>query len=450
MKTLLTTLLSIMPLAALALASQNRAGSPQPPTQENYCIECHSNGDVWDKSQQRYFITAKNFAGDVHWQKGLRCTDCHGGDPTNPDVAAAHSKDAGFKAVKSPADVPAFCGNCHANIEYMKHYQASPRSDQLAEYWTSGHGKALKATGDPKVATCVSCHGKPHGSAEDPNNQGIRAVSDLESPVYHTRVAKTCAKCHADAKVMTGYQYHGRPLGHEQYAEWRSSVHGRALMDKGDLSAPTCNNCHGNHGAVPPAVGSVANACGACHGKIANLFADTRMKHRFGEKSLPGCATCHNSHNIQLPSDKMVGMRDGAVCMKCHENGKYGATLAGANAAREIRQGLDQLNQRIATAETTLAKAERLGMEVSAPKFELRNAVNALTNARTLLHSFAVKPVQAALADGEKAAVEVQGKADHALQEYTDRRIWLAGSLVPILIVIGMLLLYIRSLPAAK
>lgn len=58
--------------------------------------------------------------------------------------------------------------------------------------------------------------------------------------------------------------------------------------------------------------------------------------------------------------------------------------------------------------------------------------------------------MQAALADGEKAAVEVQGKADHALQEYTDRRIWLAGSLVPILIVIGMLLLYIRSLPAAK
>ena len=139
------------------------------------------------------------------------------------------------------------------------------------------------------------------------------------------------------------------------------------------------------------------------------------MKHRFEEEGLPGCATCHGSHKIQLPSDKMVGMRDGAVCMKCHENGKYGATLAGADAAREIRHGLDQLNQQIATAETTLAKAEQLGMEVSEPKFELRNAVNALTNARTLLHSFQVKPVEAALADGEKVAAEVQGKADHAL-----------------------------------
>ncbi len=57
---------------------------------------------------------------------------------------------------------------------------------------------------------------------------------------------------------------------------------------------------------------------------------------------------------------------------------------------------------------------------------------------------------EAALADGEKVATEVQGKADHALQEHTRRRVWLAASLVPILIVIGMLLLYIRTLPLAK
>ena len=185
----------------------------QPPAEESFCIQCHSNGDVWDKDQQRYFVTEKDLAGDIHWQKGLRCQDCHGGDPTNSDVAAAHSQDAGFKAVKSPADVPAFCGNCHANIEYMRRYRPSPRTDQLAEYWTSGHGKALKATGDPKVATCISCHDKPHGSGQDQGKHGIRAVDDLESPVYRTHVAKTCAKCHADEKVMAGYQYHGQPLG---------------------------------------------------------------------------------------------------------------------------------------------------------------------------------------------------------------------------------------------
>ena len=62
--------------------------------------------------------------------------------------------------------------------------------------------------------------------------------------------------------------------------QWRQSVHGQALLEKGDLTAPACNDCHGNHGAMPPGVDSVANACGTCHGKIANLFAETRMKHQ--------------------------------------------------------------------------------------------------------------------------------------------------------------------------
>ena len=191
MKTLLTVLLPMILLAAAA--RPEKPGPQPPPAEENMCIQCHGNSDVWDKSQLRFFVTEKNFAGDIHWQQGLRCQDCHGGDPTSTDFAAAHSPDKAFRAVKSPADVPAFCGNCHANIEYMRHYRPSPRTDQLAEYWTSGHGKRLKATGDPKVATCISCHGKPHGSGQDNGSHGIRAVDDLQSPVYHTQVAKTCA-----------------------------------------------------------------------------------------------------------------------------------------------------------------------------------------------------------------------------------------------------------------
>jgi hypothetical protein len=109
---------------------------------------------------------------------------------------------------------------------------------------------------------------------------------------------------------------------------------------------------------------------------------------------------------------------------------------------------LDELRQRIAKADATLTEAERLGMEVSQPKYDLRDASNDLTNARTLLHSFRVEPVSAAVASGETIAAEVQAKADHALREHTRRRVWLAGALVPITIVIGLLLLYIRKLPS--
>ncbi|MGA2259720.1 MAG: hypothetical protein ABSG53_34010, partial [Thermoguttaceae bacterium] len=50
-------------------------------------------------------------------------------------------------------------------------------------------------------------------------------------------------------------------------------------------------------------------------------------------------------------------------------------------------------------------------------------------------------------ADGEKVVTDVQGEADHALEEYQYRRYWLAVSLVPILMVIGLLVLYIRAMP---
>ncbi len=89
-------------------------------------------------------------------------------------------------------------------------------------------------------------------------------------------------------------------------------------------------------------------------------------------------------------------------------------------------------------------------MEVGQPRYELRAAVDALTNARSLIHTFQVKPVETALAGGAKVAAEVQNKAEPALQEHDYRRIWLAATLVPILLVIALLLLYIRSLPAAK
>jgi predicted CXXCH cytochrome family protein len=425
------------------------------PDADNSCIICHTTPDSWDPkdpSQYKFYIPADSIKNDLHWRKGLRCQDCHGGDPTMLDPKAHQAKDD-FHTVNrdgrlSPADVPDFCGRCHSNIEYMRHFNPSPRTDQLAEYWTSGHGKHLKK-GDVNVATCISCHDQPHGDAIDRKPHGIRPVNEPASPVYHTKVAETCKKCHSDKELMKGRMYNGKPLLCDEYDNWKKSVHGKALLEKGDLSAPTCNNCHGNHGAAPPQMDSVANACGACHGKIAALFSQTKMRHKFEAVGLPGCAACHGNHEIRQPSDDFLGMKQGAFCIRCHEPGKekYGATLAGAQAAEAIHAGLAQLKNGILHADETLAEAERKGMEVSEPKFNLQKASDALTNARTQVHSFKVDVVKKALGDGESVVKEVQGKADHALEEYQYRRYWLAVSLVPILIVIGLLVLYIRVLP---
>lgn len=408
------------------------------------CSVCHRKaGELW--SEATPVVEEKDLANDIHWQKGLRCHDCHGGSPTL-DQFKNHRDDPSFRSLQSRANVPAFCGHCHSNIETMRRYDPSARTDQEAEYWTSGHGRRLKASieaenaqPDAAVATCINCHG----------GHGILAVKNVNSPVYPTHVAETCAKCHSDEALMAGRTYQDRPLGHEQYQQWQQSVHGRALLEKGDLSAPACNDCHGNHGAMPLGVDSVANACGTCHGKISNLFAETRMKHIFEQVGLPSCATCHGSHLISQPQDEVLGMESNTLCFKCHnpENPKYGATLAGAEVARAMRARLDQLKGDIETADRMVREAERLGMEVRLPRFELRRAFDALTNARTQVHSFKPGPVELALNEGQAVTSEVRHLAEAALREHTYRRLWLAASLVPILLVIGLLVLYIRTVP---
>jgi hypothetical protein len=147
----------------------------------------------------------------------------------------------------------------------------------------------------------------------------------------------------------------------------------------------------------------------------------------------------------------MLGMESGAFCFNCHnpENPKYGATLAGAETARTMRDRLEQLKETIQVAESKVREAELLGMEVRGPRFDLRQAFDALTNARTQVHSFKPGPMEAALNEGLAVTSDVLRRAEAALREYTYRRLWLAASLVPILLVVVLLVLYIRTLPPA-
>lgn len=420
---------------AASLAAQVTAVLPT--AEESSCIKCHGESEIWEADRRRFFITEAHLVDDIHSQKGIQCHDCHGGNPESLNFREAHSAEAGYRVIASPQDIPRFCGHCHSNVEYMSRYQPSPKTNQEADYWTSGHGKRLKESAEAGVATCVSCHGR----------HGIQAVNDLTSPSYPTNVANMCATCHSDAEKMAGIEYHGRPIGHDQFDLWSTSVHAELLLKKGDLSAPTCNDCHGNHGAVAPDVNSVASACATCHVKIGELFENTAMKHRFDQANLPGCATCHGKHDIHQPTDDMLGLDQGAVCADCHIDGQHGATLAGALEAKRMSDALKQLKQLIANSEEKVERAEQLGMEVRKAKFRLHDARTALANARAAIHGFAPEPLQESIDQGLTVTEEVDASAEAAFREYTFRRVWLGLSLLPIGLVVCLLLLYIRTLP---
>ncbi|MDX1385819.1 MAG: cytochrome c3 family protein, partial [Thermoanaerobaculia bacterium] len=346
--------------AALA----QRAAAP-----ETSCIACHGNVELFGEEGAEL---VRGFAEGVHAKVGLSCHDCHGG---NPDPALAEDVDAAmdpgygeapYLGVVARRVQPALCGVCHSDPTFMRRYKPDARVDQEHEYWASQHGLAVRQ-GSDRAAVCVDCHGV----------HGILRPADPDAPVYPTRVAETCARCHADPERMAGVVLaDGRPLPVDQYARWSRSVHASSLLERGDLFAPTCNDCHGNHGAVPPGLDSIAFVCGQCHGREAELFRASGKHQAFEEHreyleaagedgcaacheepepaagvttphALTECSSCHRNHAVVRPTLAMLVPLPETPCAFCHE---------GPVAEGEEDAGVDDAQSGDATATAALGE----------------------------------------------------------------------------------------------
>jgi len=384
----------------------------------NTCLDCHS---ALEPPQQ---VTAEHFAADIHAQKGLTCASCHGGDPTKDDDQAM-SKAAGFRGQIKRSQIPELCASCHSDATYMHKFNPSLRTDQLAQSKTSVHGQRL-AKGDEQVAVCTDCH----------SVHGIRPAGDSRSSVHPLNVAATCSRCHSDAQRMKPYK-----LPTDQFAGYSASVHHEALAVRGDLSAPTCTTCHGNHGAAPPGVASVENVCSNCHAFQAQLFDASPHKTVFAAASLPGCVTCHSNHRIHHPTDAMLGTGPQSVCTNCHAEGDAGFKVAATTQEKLI--GLDTAIER---ADELLDRAERSGMDVSQAKLSQTQARDALTKARVTIHSVTVDRIMQDVQTGTKLAEQNLAAGNQALADRDFRRLGLGISVIVILLTIAGLWLYIREL----
>jgi hypothetical protein len=389
---------------------------------KNSCLDCHS------ALPDPYAVTSETFNEDIHAQKGLTCATCHGGDPTSDDPGVAMSKRAGWKGHIDRKQIPQLCGSCHSDPAYMKQFNPSLRTDQLSQYKTSVHGKRF-ATGDSKVAVCVDCH-----SVHD-----LKAPSDPRSKVNPVNVANTCAHCHADQEYMKAYN-----IPTDQFANYGKSVHHDALAVRGDLSAPTCSTCHGNHGAVPPGVDKVANVCSTCHVFQAQMYEKSSHRAAFERASLPGCVVCHSNHGITHPTDAKLGTGAEAVCMRCHAPG---------DVCDQARAGfltnLQQLEEAIKKADRSLAVAESSGMEVSEAQLAQSQARDSLTKARVTIHSFRKDLIEQDVKAGLDVADKDLQAGQKAMAERNYRRVGLSVSLVAITLMIIGLVLYIKRMESS-
>lgn len=307
----------------------------------------------------------------------------------------------------------------------MRKYNPSLRTDQLSQYKTSIHGK-LFSKGDTKVAVCIDCHGV----------HDLRPASDTRSKVNPLNVAQTCSRCHSNAEYMKGY---GIPT--DQFAKYNTSVHHEAMTVRGDLSAPTCTTCHGNHGAAPPGVSSVQNVCSTCHVFQAQMYDKSSHKAAFQSAGLPGCVVCHSNHAITYPTDAKLGTGPEAVCMQCHIPGD-----ACDQARAKMLSDLTQLDDAIQGANQVLGVAESSGMEVSEARLNQDQARDSLTKARVTIHSFQTDLVEQDIQSGLKIAAKDLQAGKGALLERDYRRLGLGVSVLAILIVLVGLRLYIRQI----
>lgn len=291
MKKLTILIAAAFLLVGLTLVGHLTAQDEEADLSNSACLDCHE-----DTQHELAATYDSALAASIH--DGLSCTDCH----------------SGITELPHPENLPAVnCGDCH--------------EDEANTYkW---HGRLKVPTGED-VPTCSSCHGK----------HDILPSSEKESRVNPLNLPRTCGTCHENLDLTKKHQI----LYGNAVQVYESSVHGQATMG-GVYFAATCNDCHSAGGSahriLPPNDPdspinhfNIPHTCGKCHRNIENDYWEGihgQLVKR-GEMDAPVCTHCHGEHGIISPSDPRSPVSPTrvaeATCSPCHEsaylNEKYG------------------------------------------------------------------------------------------------------------------------------
>jgi predicted CXXCH cytochrome family protein len=186
---------------------------------------------------------------------------------------------------------------------------------------------------------------------------------------------------------------------------------------KKDMSAPVCNSCHGNHGAAPPDVKSIAFVCRQCHPSAGDLFSRSPHKQAFDEMGFTECDVCHGKHKILPPTDAMLGAGEDAVCVQCHEPGSKGFAAAG-----RMKQLIGELSSGIDADQGLLNQAVRKGVEVSDTQYRLQEVHTLLVSVRNLTHAADLAEIEKSTGEGKSLLAGIRVSAEAALREAKMRR----------------------------
>ncbi len=256
------------------------------------CFDCHLNPSPPEGTERGPLVDREIYRASEHGDQ--RCESCH-----RTVVEIPHEKNL------SPVE----CSDCHR----VDNQVGAPQLKTYREYERSVHGK-LVAEGSDRAPRCQNCHG----------DHDILRPADNSSHVNKLHIAGTCGECHAEAAEA-----------------YNSSVHGKSLI-AGNLEAPVCTDCHGEHlilGADDPgsnvARDQVVEVCSVCHEDItkmkrfglqSNSVASYResyhgVAYKFGSKATATCTVCHGHHDILGREDPTSRIHPTNVPGTCGQSG---------------------------------------------------------------------------------------------------------------------------------
>ena len=263
------------------------------------CGECHA--DV----KENFLASSHGQAFAAGVEGAPNCLLCHRNNITANDQLhdTLSHKTAQVK----------LCLSCHLDNPDVR-ARTAPTAGFIAAYEKSVHGSNLLG-GNAKAANCVDCHG----------SHEMKKGNDPASFMNKANIPQTCGKCHGDIA-----------------REFSQSIHG-VVLAKGNMDAPTCTNCHGEHTIFqhadprsPVASKNIsAQVCSPCHSSLAlsakyglandrfKTFSDSYhgLAIRGGSLEVANCASCHGAHNIRPSSDSTSTVNKANLaktCGRCH------------------------------------------------------------------------------------------------------------------------------------
>ena len=196
------------------------------------------------------------------------------------------------------------CDGCHGNGKVPPVGGERFHKDEHREYGTSVHSR-LQQNGKP-AAICSDCHTINGDMATDfpPDNP--------KSTVFPANQATTCGRCH-DNEAKT----------------FHTSIHGN-LIDKGEVRAASCSDCHGKHNIQDVKDENfrlnrthLTEICIKCHSSIVPDYEASShgMAYKSGNEKAPICIDCHSaiSHNKAPNTTRDFSLQMVDKCSGCHE-----------------------------------------------------------------------------------------------------------------------------------